>query len=213
MKSAKPKPRKASATKVKAIADRIGTAGWSIPRPASDAFQGEGSHLERYARVMNCAEINSSFHRSHRESTWTRWAESVPEDFRFAVKMRKTITHEAKLDCSAEMIESFLAEAGILGPKLGPILIQLPPSLAFDENRADKFFHILREKYAGLAALEPRHASWSTGEPAYACALPHRSGRCRPCTCAGSSDPGWMAWPDLLPVARIAAHVLLGLLA
>ena len=57
---------------------RIGTAGWVIPRQSAEMVAGEGSHLERYARVMNCVEINSSFHRAHRPATWTRWAEAVP---------------------------------------------------------------------------------------------------------------------------------------
>ena len=61
---------------------RIGTAGWVIPRQSAEMAAGEGSHLERYARVMNCVEINSSFHRAHRPATWARWAEAVPEDFR-----------------------------------------------------------------------------------------------------------------------------------
>src|SRR3954471_23178443 len=74
----------------------IGTAGWSIPRDVADRFLADGSALERYASRFPVAEINSSFHRSHRPSTWERWAESVPADFRFSVKVPKTITHQAK---------------------------------------------------------------------------------------------------------------------
>ena len=62
---------------------QIGTAGWVIPQQSAERSAGEGSHLQRYARVMNCVEINSSFHRAHRPATWARWAEAVPEDFRF----------------------------------------------------------------------------------------------------------------------------------
>ena len=56
---------------------RIGTAGWVIPRQSAEMAAGEGSHLERHARVFRCVEINSSFHRSHRPATWARWAEAV----------------------------------------------------------------------------------------------------------------------------------------
>ena len=76
---------------------RIGTAGWVIPRQNAEMAAGEGSHLERHARVFRCVEINSSFHRSHRPATWARWAEAVPEDFRFSVKFPKAVTHQAKL--------------------------------------------------------------------------------------------------------------------
>src|SRR5687768_14924424 len=76
---------------------RIGTAGWSIARECAERFPAEGAGLERYAARFNAAEINSSFHRPHRASTWERWRDSVPDDFRFSVKVPKRITHELKL--------------------------------------------------------------------------------------------------------------------
>ena len=76
---------------------RIGTAGWGIPRAQAAAFPGEGSHLERYARVLSCAEIDTSFYRPHRVGTYARWAASTPADFRFAVKLPRAITHAAAL--------------------------------------------------------------------------------------------------------------------
>jgi uncharacterized protein YecE (DUF72 family) len=141
---------------------RIGTAGWSIPSQHRAAFPGIGTHLERYSRVFNCVEINSSFYRSHRLSTWEKWSESVPENFRFAVKAPKTITHEAKLDCSVEQLQTFLQEAITLGQKLGPILFQLPPSFSFNESRAKIFLTMLRDLYSASIVLEPRHPSWFT---------------------------------------------------
>ena len=63
---------------------RIGTAGWSIPRASAARFPGPGTHLERYARVLNCAEINSSFYRPHAAATYAKWRDSTPPDFRFA---------------------------------------------------------------------------------------------------------------------------------
>jgi uncharacterized protein YecE (DUF72 family) len=141
---------------------RIGTAGWSIPSQHTAIFSSEGTHLERYARTFNCVEINSSFYRSHRLSTWARWADSVPENFRFAVKAPKAITHEAKLDCTPEQLQAFFLEANTLGQKLGPILFQLPPSFSFSEPRAKTFFTMLRDMESASIVLEPRHPTWFT---------------------------------------------------
>lgn len=81
---------------------RIGTARWSIPRAAAQHFAGEGTHLQRYARVLRCAEINSSFHRPHSVTTYAKWAAATPASLLFAVKVPRTITHDQQLrrpDC------------------------------------------------------------------------------------------------------------------
>jgi uncharacterized protein YecE (DUF72 family) len=139
---------------------RIGTAGWSIPLREAEGFPAEGSALERYAARFACAEINSSFHRSHRPATWERWAGSVPEDFLFSAKLSKEITHKRKLADCADLLEAAIAEMRTLGPKLHVVLVQLPPSLAFDPALADAFFAALRQHWPGRLACEPRHASW-----------------------------------------------------
>lgn len=141
---------------------RIGTAGWTLPRAHAHLFPLEGTHLQRCAGVLPGVEINSSFHRPHRRKTWERWAASTPEAFRFSVKMPKTITHEAKLANCGALLQEFLDQAHGLGAKLGPLLVQLPPKLAFDEGLAHEFFTTLRELYTGPVALEPRHVSWFT---------------------------------------------------
>jgi uncharacterized protein YecE (DUF72 family) len=139
---------------------RIGTAGWTIPRTVADRFPAEGSALQRYASFFSCAEINSSFHRSHRESTWARWAELVPDGFAFSAKLPKEITHRRKLaDCDAPIAQA-LAEMRPLGAKLRILLVQLPPSLAFDAAVAERFFEMLRGCWDRAIACEPRHASW-----------------------------------------------------
>jgi len=143
---------------------RIGTAGWSIPTQSAAAFSSIGTHLERYAKVLNCAEINSSFYRSHRLSTWEKWAASVPQHFRFSVKAPKTVTHEARLTCGRELIETFLTEARSLGDKLGPILFQLPPKSTFDPTVAEAFFTLYRRLHSGPTAFEPRHPTWFSHE-------------------------------------------------
>src|ERR1700722_8862593 len=119
---------------------RIGCAGWNIPRQNLPHFQVEGTHLERYARTFNCCEINSSFYRSHKSSTWERWAASVPNDFQFAVKVPRTITHDVELKCEPGDLTAFLKQVGFLGHKLGVLLVQLPPSGIFDPIIAKRFF-------------------------------------------------------------------------
>jgi uncharacterized protein YecE (DUF72 family) len=139
---------------------RIGTAGWSVPSLYLDQVPPGGSHLERYARRLNAVEINSSFYRPHRRTTYQRWAQCVPGDFRFAVKVPKTITHEAGLaDCDA-LLDRFVDEAAGLGDKLGVLLVQLPPKSALNKRIADRFFRDLRTRIDTDVVLEPRHASW-----------------------------------------------------
>ena len=139
---------------------RIGTAGWTIPRAASGDFPTEGSGLSRYASVLNAAEINSTFHRSHQTKTWERWRETVPEQFRFSVKTPKALTHDARLlDCS-DGVKEFLKEISSLAPKLGPILLQLPPSFAFDAAIVEPFCRMLAQDDQSRIVCEPRHASW-----------------------------------------------------
>ena len=142
----------------------IGTAAWAIPKPYHDAFPKEGSHLVRYADRFDGVEINSSFYRPHRLSTYQRWADVVPDHFRFAVKMPKTITHDSRLRDIREPLLRFVGEIAGLGHKLGPILIQLPPSLKFDPSAADVFFRLLRDSYDGDIVCEPRHATWFNAE-------------------------------------------------
>jgi uncharacterized protein YecE (DUF72 family) len=138
----------------------IGTAGWSIPAKDSSSFPQGGSNLQRYAARFWGVEVNSSFHRPHRRSTWERWAASVPADFRFAVKIPKTITHQRKLrDCN-ELLDEFLDQAGGLGPKLAVLLVQLPPKLSFDPSVASEFFSALSSRTMARLACEPRHLSW-----------------------------------------------------
>ena len=146
---------------------RIGTAGWSLPRDLAGSFPGDGTHLDRYARVFSTAEINSSFYRPHLPRTYARWAASVPQDFSFSIKLPKAITHVDRLSASGAAIDAFLHATASLGAKFACVLVQLPPSLAFVRVDADAFFRALRERYSGQVAVEPRHSSWfeSTSNP------------------------------------------------
>jgi uncharacterized protein YecE (DUF72 family) len=143
----------------------IGTAGWSIPTRRKDEFPLPGSHLERYARHFPIVEIDTSFYKPHRRETYERWAGSVPEHFRFAVKTPKTMTHEHRLaDCDA-LADAFLQQAEGLGSKLSVLLVQLPPSLPFEAGIAGGFFDMLGKRTKARLACEPRHASWFDVEP------------------------------------------------
>lgn len=141
----------------------IGTAGLNIARAQAGRFPAEGSSLERYASTFHAVEINSSFHRSHRASTWARWANSVPADFRFSVKLPKSITHERKLADCDELLAQFTEEVGALGPKLRVLLIQLPPKLEYDRGRATRFFSQLASLTSARLVCEARHPSWFGG--------------------------------------------------
>lgn len=191
---------------------RIGTAGWSVPvRYAAELPKGD-SQLARYAQALNAVEINSSFHRPHRRDTYVRWADSTPTGFRFSVKMPRAITHFARLKNCSAMLDRFVGEVTGLGEKLGVLLVQLPPKLAFDAEVAGAFFRELRARIDVPVALEPRHAGWfapgldawlAEREIARVAGRP-RSGRRR--------ERSWrMAWACLLPAARRAAHLLLAL--
>lgn len=143
---------------------RIGTAGWTIPRENASDFPSEGTSLERYAARLPAAEINSSFHRPHRASTWERWRDSVPPDFRFSAKLPKTITHQAKLrDCS-DLVGGFVDQVSSLGDRLAVLLVQLPPKLEFEHDLAEIFFADLKSRSPAKLACEPRNASWFTPE-------------------------------------------------
>ena len=171
---------------------RVGTAGWTLPRAEQIHFPAGSSHLERYALRFGAVEINSSFHRSHRPAIWQRWADAVPPDFRFSVKIPKAITHVARLE-KPELITAFLEECGVLRAKLGCVLVQLPPSLAFDARTAGRFFENLRTATPVRVACEPRHESWFHPEPDAFLAELHiaRVAADPPRVPAGAEPGGW----------------------
>lgn len=139
---------------------RIGTAGWALPRQWRAEFPVDGSNLERYAARFGGVEINSSFYRQHRRAVYERWAASVPPHFRFAVKVPRAVTHDQALVAADVLLEVFLEEAHGLGGRLGPLLVQLPPSLDFHADRVEEFFSALRVLHDGDVACEPRHEGW-----------------------------------------------------
>lgn len=173
-----------------------GTAAWALPRQVRDLFPPGASNLERYAARFDAVEINSSFYRPHRPATYARWAASVPDDFRFSVKLPRAISHEARLrDCAAS-VSRFAGEIAALGVKRGPVLVQLPPRLAFDAAVAEDFFALATEAIGGPIVCEPRHPSWFAPE-ADALLLRHRVARVAadPAPVRWAAEPG--GWPGL----------------
>jgi uncharacterized protein YecE (DUF72 family) len=198
---------------------RIGVAGWSLRSEQQELFGAGASHLARYATRFNAVEINSSFYRPHRRSTYERWAASVPQDFRFSAKLPRAITHNARLKAVEDPLEKFLGEVSGLGGKLGPLLVQLPPNLAFETKIAAGFFAGLRARFDGPLACEPRHASWFAKE-AEALLQKHKVARvvADPAPAPGADKPGgwrgfayfrWHGAPVMYrsdyPPARLAA--------
>ncbi|MCW2921625.1 MAG: hypothetical protein JWL76_1499 [Thermoleophilia bacterium] len=180
---------------------RIGTARWNIPFDATaqvDPDRKREGSLTRYGRAFAASEINSSFYRHHRVSTYDRWALSVPLDFRFSVKLPKSITHDARLDVptSVPILDQFLEEVRHLRFKLGPILVQLPPSFAFEAGVVAPFFEALRARHDGLVACEPRHPTWFDPD-ADALLVEHRVGRVAadPAKVPEAAETG--GWPGL----------------
>jgi uncharacterized protein YecE (DUF72 family) len=167
----------------------VGCAGWNLPREYWPLFPASGTHLQRYASQLTAVEINSSFYRPHRPHTYFRWAQSVPGAFRFSVKVPKVITHVQRLQGCELLLDEFLAQCLALGDLLGCLLVQLPPSLAYDEAIAAAFFRALRQRYAGAVVLEPRHESWLSAD---ALLIEQRIGRVAadPSPITGGGAPG-----------------------
>ncbi|CUX71687.1 MULTISPECIES: DUF72 domain-containing protein [Agrobacterium] len=143
----------------------IATAAWSIPKMVGSRFAAEGSGLTRYASVFSGVEINSKFYRRHKSSTFARWAEAVPDNFKFSVKIPKDdITHTRATKEIEEPLATFLEDIAPLGHKGGPMLCQLLPSLAFDPEQLDRTLQVMREADPGQIVIEVRHRSWASVE-------------------------------------------------
>lgn len=142
----------------------IATAAWSIPKKVAHKFAPEGNGIARYASVFDGVEINSTFYRRHKPTTFAGWADSVPDSFRFSVKMPREITHIRAMKDINEPLHIFLEDIAALGEKCGPLLCQLPPSLRFNQDVMKTAFQTMREACSLLIVLEARHKSWMASE-------------------------------------------------
>ena len=114
--------------------------------------------LRYYAARLPSVEINNTFYRMPRSAILARWAEQVPDGFRFALKASQQITHRKRLKDASDAVAYFFQVAATLGDRLGPALFQLPPNLKKDLPRLTDFLAILPP--ASRCAFEFRHESW-----------------------------------------------------
>jgi uncharacterized protein YecE (DUF72 family) len=118
--------------------------------------------LEKYAESFDTVEINNAFYRLPERDTFAQWRARTPDDFVFAVKMSRYLTHIKRLREPAEPVARFLSRAEALGDKLGPVLLQLPPTLKVDVAALDETLGLFPRGIK--VAVEPRHDSWWTDE-------------------------------------------------
>jgi uncharacterized protein YecE (DUF72 family) len=140
----------------------IGTSGWIYDHWAELFYpQGcpKGRWLEFYAEHFDTVELNASFYRLPRPQTFENWRKRTPDNFLWAVKASRYITHVKRLREAAEPLDRLHSSVEALEEKLGPILVQLPPNLVFDEGVFYEFCQHLKKDR--LYALEVRHPSWA----------------------------------------------------
>jgi uncharacterized protein YecE (DUF72 family) len=142
---------------------RVGTSGWTYPNWRG-LFYPKGlkqaEWLRSYAERFDTVELNASFYRLPAPAMVARWVEITPAGFLFAVKAWRVLTHDHRLKDVGEPLAAFLARIAPLGPKLGPVLFQLPPGMAPDLPRLERFVAALPP---GLRwAFEFRDPGWWT---------------------------------------------------
>jgi uncharacterized protein YecE (DUF72 family) len=140
---------------------RIGLSGW-LYKSWRGRFYPKGlphkRELAHVASVFPTVEINGTFYSMQRPDSFGRWSELTPDDFVFAVKGPRFLTHMKRLNDPVAPLGNFLASGVLrLGPKLGPILWQLPPNFRFDRDKLDAFFRLLPRDTKAAAACGRRH--------------------------------------------------------
>jgi len=142
----------------------IGTSGWSYKHWINIYYPPElktTEWLTYYSRQFSVAEINTSFYHTPKQQSVLNWMQKVPGDFRFCPKLSRYITHMKKLKEHEEPLARFFEVFAPMQPRMGPVLVQLPPSLKWDYDRAEHFYGVLKKLYAQYEfVLEVRHTSW-----------------------------------------------------
>ncbi len=139
----------------------IGTSGWHYEHWRGLFYPeklAKARWLEFYAGHFTTVELNNTFYRLPSENAFDTWRNSTPADFTFAVKVSRFITHIKRLKDVGEPVERFIARAGILGNKLGPLLYQLPPNMHRNDDRLESFLSTLPRGVRHV--IEFRHESW-----------------------------------------------------
>lgn len=143
----------------------VGTSGYNYEAWRGSFYPEDLSSkrmLAYYAGRFDTVEINYSFYRKPTAKILASWAAQVPDRFRFALKAWQRITHQKRLRDCAELVADFAEAARSLGPRLAPILYQLPPNLKADPPLLRDFLNQLPRDLR--AAFEFRHSSWFTDE-------------------------------------------------
>jgi uncharacterized protein YecE (DUF72 family) len=158
---------------------RIGISGWRYARWRGD-FYPEGllqrEELAYVAERFSSVEINGTFYSLQAPASFRRWADQTPKGFMFSVKGPRFITHMKRLkDVKVPLANFFASGVLALGPKLGPVLWQLPPSFSFDPERLEEFFSLLPRTVSQASALGRHH----DGNLKHRAVLPKKGGRIR----------------------------------
>jgi uncharacterized protein YecE (DUF72 family) len=143
----------------------VGTSGFAYPEWKGSFYPSDmkaKDMLHYYASQFRSVEINNTFYRMPKETLLQQWAEQVPDEFTFVLKAPQRITHMMRLKEVEEPVSVFLERAGALGPKIGPLLFQLPPSMKKDMGRLTAFLAQLPADRR--VAFEVRHESWYDDE-------------------------------------------------
>ncbi len=143
----------------------VGTSGWQYPHWRERFYPAKTPQrlwLEYYAERFATVEVNNAFYRLPERGTFQSWRDRTPADFCVGVKMSRYLTHIKRLRDPAEPVERFMSRAEALGDKLGPVLLQLPPSLSIDLTSLDET--LSRFPRTVRVAVEPRHKTWWSSE-------------------------------------------------
>ena len=147
---------------------RVGISGWRYPGWRGTFYPAglpQRRELEHASRLLRSIEINGSFYSLQRPESYLAWRAQTPAGFRFAVKGGRFITHMLRLAGVQTALANFFASGVLaLGDKLGPILWQLPPTLAFDAERLDAFLALLPRGTAAAGALAAGHDARLPGQ-------------------------------------------------
>ena len=143
----------------------IGTSGWQYKDWKGRLYPEKLPQrlwLEHFAAHFPTVEVNNAFYRLPERTTFEQWRERTPDGFCVAVKMSRYLTHIKRLREPAEPVSRFFGRASALGDKLGPVLLQLPPTMKADLDALDETLTLIPD--GTRVAVEPRHASWWTDD-------------------------------------------------
>jgi len=147
------------------MAIRVGTSGFDYKDwrgPFYPRFIKGGDRLAFYAEHFDTVELNVTFYRMPAASAFRGWRDAVPDGFVFAVKASRYLTHIKRLIDPKDSVDFLMERAGELGDRLGPILLQLPPTMEIELDRLERTLEAFGPKVR--VAVEPRHKTWFVPE-------------------------------------------------